>query len=92
MTGITILGRAFISTVHVAGLASNSRMRPGQREGSAAVVIEHIQPLGRLMALSAVRPELSLVIVLRRMTGITILRRALEYSIFMARKTSDRGM
>jgi len=92
VAGITILGRTFIDAIDMALLAGDSGMRPGQREGSAAVVIEHIQPLGRLMALSAVRPELSLVIVLRRMTGITILRRALEYSIFMARKTSDRGM
>ncbi len=92
MTGIAILGRAFIGAIHMTGFASDSRMRPGQREGRAAVIVEHLQPFGRLMALSAVRPELSLVIILRCMAGITIPGCALEHSILMARKTSDRGM
>ena len=88
VAGVTILGRTFIDAVDMALLAGDSRMRPGQWEGGTAVIVEYIHPLGRLMALSTVRPELSLVIILCRVAGITILRCSLEHSILM---TSQAG-
>jgi len=47
------------------------------------MIVEHIQPPGRLMALSAIRPILSLVVVNLRMAGVTILGRALINIIHM---------
>ena len=51
-----------------------------------------IAPLGRLVALRTVRPELTVMFILGRMTGITILGRAFEYSVLMAGKTGNGGV
>ena len=56
------------------------------------MVIVHLAPLCRLVTRSAVRTKLSLMIVLRRMAGETILRRVLERSIYMTRLTINIRM
>ncbi len=56
------------------------------------MIERNIAPLGWLVTLSAVRPELTVVLILRGMTGIAIPGRAFEYTILMAGKAGNTGM
>ncbi len=87
MAGETILWSVLKSPIYMTRLTINIRMRPAQWERSGTVIIEHIQPASRLVTGCAVRAKLSLMIVLRGMTGIAVLRRILEVPILMTRQT-----
>lgn len=84
MAGVTILRRTFIDSVHMAGCASDSLMRIHQRECRGVMIESYIAPLGRLVACLAVLPKLTIMFILRTMTGVTVLRRTLEGSVLMA--------
>ena len=87
MAGETILWCVLKSPIYMARFTINIRVRPGQWERSGTVIVEHIQPAGRLVTGCAVRAKLSLMIVLRGMTGIAVLRCILEVPILMTRQT-----
>ena len=84
MAGIAVFGCARVHSIGMAFTTSSIDMRPSQREGGLVVIEGHIAPTRGRMALPAVRPKLTLMIILRGMTGIAVLRRALEISIRMA--------
>lgn len=76
--------RTLEHTIRVTIFARHTRMRTREREARAAVVEIHILPRGRVVAGTAVGSELTVVLVIRRVTGKTIGRRSLESSVGMA--------
>ena len=84
MAGIAIFLRILIIPIDMTGLAGNRCVRAGQGESCCAVVIEHVAPLRCLVTRTAICPKLAVVIILCRMTGITILRGVLVVAIHMA--------
>ena len=67
-------------------------MQPGQREIRVVMVEGDIRPFGGFMAGGAIGTKLSVVFVLRGMTGITILGSALVNVVDMTRCAHDGGM
>ena len=86
MAGITILGRASISIVHVTGFACYLCVQASQRKRGIAMIERDILPAGRLMARGAIRAELTCVLIIRGMTGIAVLRYALQDAIYVTRR------
>lgn len=84
MARSTIARRPLIHTVAVALLTFQIPMLPGQGKGSIVVVKGGISPARRIVACAAIRPKLAVMCIPGGMTGETIRRRALEYSIRMA--------
>ena len=58
-------------------------MCANQSEGGGIMIECHLLPLGRLVTRAANRPKLPIVFILRRMAGITVLRRTLINPIHM---------
>lgn len=84
VAGITVRGRALVYTVGMAGGTLNAGMLSSQRETGFAVIKTDIGPFRGLMTGTAIRTELSVVLVLAGMACETIRRRTLEYIIGMA--------
>jgi len=61
MAGDAILWRTFENIVHVARLAGDRCMCAAQREGSLAVIEDHLQPFRGFVARRAVLAELSIM-------------------------------
>lgn len=74
----------FVLAVHMAGGTRHTAVRAGKREARAAVVEIHVLPGGRVMAGGTIRAELTVMLVIRRVTGKTVGRRPLESSVGMA--------
>jgi hypothetical protein len=89
VTGKTILSRAFVHAIHMAGGTGNIRMQSGERESCLAVIEGRVLPHSRGMAGGAVRTELAIMSIVHGVTGKTILWRAFEDIILMTRRTLD---
>ena len=76
VTGNTFSGCAREYSIDMALRASSVDMRASQREGGLGVVESDIAPACGCVASCAVRPVLTVMLILRGMTGIAILWRA----------------
>lgn len=92
VTGVTILRRAFIHVVDVAGFTGGARVRSRKRKGGIPVVERYVLPAARSMARGTDRAELSVVDVFRGMARITILRRAFIDPVDVTRLALDACM
>ena len=81
MTGHTLRGRASEYTIHMAGLAGNAGVRPGQCEGRIIVVEVDILPAAGIVAGGAVGPKLAAVRLQGGMAGVTVLGCAFEDAV-----------
>lgn len=84
MTGIAIRGCSLVA-VGMTGLTLNTGMFPDQREAGTAMVERDIGPLRRLMAGTAIRAELSVVVIFIRVAGVAILWCTFVGIVHMAR-------
>lgn len=92
MTGITIRWSTLVNAICVTGTALNVGMFSRQRESGIVVIESHIAPTAGIVTRSAVRAELTIMLVFRGMTGITILGRPFEHTIGMTGSTLHAGM
>ena len=83
MARIAILRRTFENAIHVALGAGNIYVRTCQLEGSQVVIECSILPISCIMASTAIRTELTVMMIVLFMAGITILWCALEYAVHM---------
>ena len=83
MTGITIRWCTFVYTIGMTCLTLCIGMLPGKREIGIVMIKIHIRPFGGFMASTASRPELTVMMILICMAGVTIRWSALVYSIGM---------
>ena len=72
MTGITIRRRAFVNTIDMARAALDIGVSSRKREAGIVVIEGYIAPTTGGMTCSAVRTELSIVVVLVCVACITI--------------------
>ena len=84
MTGNTFSWRAREYSIDMALRTSSVDMRASQREGGLGVVESDITPASGCMASCAVRPVLTVMLILRGMARITIFWRAHIDSIHVA--------
>lgn len=92
MTGITIPGCAFVHAVLMAVRASHIGVRPGQWKAREIVIKRRTLPARCIMAGGAIGPELSAMLIIRTMAGVTVFGRAFIYTILMAARTSRADM
>ena len=92
VTGVTIGGCAFVHAVAVAGTTLDIRMQTRQREGSVAVIEDHVCPFCGNVTGTATGPELTVVSVSGSVTAITILGRSPIYVVGVTRGTSQTGV
>jgi len=81
MAGKTIPGCPFVYVIHMARLADHIGMCTRQRERRVVVIERRILPTAGVMTGRTDRSELTVMCILRRMTGEAILWRPLEYII-----------
>ena len=84
VTGSTFSGCAREYTIDMALRTGSIDMCPSQREGGLGMVESDIAPACGCMASRAVRPVLTVMLILRGMARITILWRALIDSVHVA--------
>jgi hypothetical protein len=72
VTGIAVRGRAFENTVLMALFTFNIGMFAFKFKGGAIVIEGCVSPITRLMARTAIRPELAAMLVILLVTGETI--------------------
>jgi len=87
MTGIAILGRAFVRIVHMTRLAGSACMRPCQRETRTAVIECRVLPFARVVTGGTDRAELSVMGIVPGVTGNTFFWRSLIHAIRMTSRT-----
>ena len=92
MAGIAVLRRALIDSVHMTGSALHICMTATQGKGGVVVVKRHVLPAARVMAGSTICAKLPIVLIIADMTGIAILRCALEGSICVTSRTLNIHM
>ena len=83
MARIAILRRTFENAIHVALSAGNIYVRTCQLEGSQVVIECSILPISCIMASTAIRTELTVMMIVLFMAGITILWCTLEDAVDM---------
>jgi hypothetical protein len=83
MAGITFLGRSLKDTILMAGITNQIRMLADEGKCSAIVIECHIQPFSGFMACSTIPAELSLVDILRCVTGETIFGSVFENTVYV---------
>ena len=83
MAGITILRRTFVPAPNMTGSTSNRSVFTSQRERCFGVLEGCRKPAIGCMARCTIGTELTTMVIIFYMTGIAILRRALEISIHM---------
>ena len=91
VTGKTIRRRSLI-TIRMAGFALHTAMFPGKRETGIAMVEGNIRPLRWLMTGTAIRAELTVVVILVSVAGIAIFWRTFVYIVRMAGFAGDIRM
>ncbi len=84
MAGVAGTGRAFVNAIYMAGFAGDIVMLSGQWESCIAVVEGYPAPTIGGVAGPTIPTELPVMGIISYMTGITILRRTLENTIFVA--------
>lgn len=89
VTGITISWRTFESSIHMTGGAGNGCVCISQRKHSFTVVKGYILPAGRDMTTGAVLTKISIVSVIRRMTGKAGFRSVCKNTVHMAGGTCN---
>ena len=92
MTGITVRWCTFIYTVRVTCIALDIRVSARKRESRVVVVEGHIAPPAGVMTGTTVRAELSVMLILRCVAGITIRRCTLENTVGMTGTALNRSM
>lgn len=92
MAGVTILRRAFIDSVPMAGSTWHTCMTAVQRESGVAMIEGYIAPAAGSMTGCTVLTELTVMPVIVCVTGIAVLRRTLEDAIDMTTGTLNTGM
>ena len=92
MTGITIRRCTLVNTVDMTRTALNRSMLAQKRESSIVVVEGHIAPPAGVMTGTTVRAELSVMLILRCVAGITIRRCTLENTVGMTGTALNRSM
>ena len=92
MTGVAICRCALIDAIDMARGALNIFMFSSKRESGQPVVEIDIRPFCRLMTGSTICAKLTVMIILRCVTGITIFRRAFIYIIHVTGRAGDTLM
>ena len=92
MTGNTTIRRALIHAILMALRTAQVLVFPNQRETGVIVIESCIRPSARVMARAAVRAKLTVMLILGRVAGKTILRRAFIDPIRMASAAQNTGM
>jgi len=89
MTGETILRRTLEYIIHMAGGTGDCGMCAAQWEGGLAMIEGHLLPPGGLVAGGTVLAELTVMDIVGRVTGETILGRTFEDIIDVARLAAN---
>ena len=92
VTGKAVIWSAFEYAVYMTRLALNICMKSRQWECSFAMIETHIFPRAGIVAQTAIPSKLTLMRVVRRVTGKAVLWRAFEYAIGMATLTVKPAM
>ena len=92
MAGITAHRRALVNTIHMAARTGRVNMRPSQLESRQVVVKRRPCPAAGAVAARAVAAHRPVVLVIARMAGVTVHRRALVNAIHMAARTGRINM
>jgi len=84
VTGITILGCAFINSIDMTCLTLGVDVGACQRETCFAMIETYIFPTARVVTGCAIRAKLTIVRVLLGMARITIFGRSFEHIVHVA--------
>ncbi len=92
MTAVAILRRPFELPVGVTRGAIHAGVLPRQREAGAVVVETHVPPRRGIVTRRAIRAELPVVRIFRRMATVAILRRPFELPVGVTRSAIHGGV